>query len=94
MEHPDDDVKLTGYLHVKQKAENDSGDYRRTDRHVRRCYPAFQLVYQPVKEELERPAEDPPDSLLRNVVDVPLEVAFPESLKIDDWEKQKVVIRK
>src|SRR5215831_18670250 len=94
MEHPDNDVKLPGYLHVKKKAENDPSNDRRTRRHFGRRYHTFQFIYQPVKQELDRAPENPPDALLRDRVDVPLEIAFPEGLKIDDGKKQKVVIGK
>src|SRR5215813_3984058 len=94
MEHPDNNVKLAGYLHVKKKAENDPGNDRRTRRHFGRRDHAFQLIDQPVKEELDCAAQNPPDALLRDRVDVPLEIALAEGLKIDDRKKQEVVIGK
>ena len=54
--------------------------------------PALQLVDQPVEQKVRGAAEDPPDSLLRNGMNVALEVASSKGLKVDHRKKQEIVI--
>ena len=41
---------------------------------------------------MSRSAEDPPDALLRNSVNVPLEISLAECLKIDDGKQQEIIV--
>src|SRR5271166_5114411 len=86
-------MKLSRHPQVQKVAGHDLSHDSDGYRHVGRREPSLQLVDQPIEQQVSGAAEDPPDPLLRNWMDVSLQVTPAQGLKVDDGKEKKIVVR-
>src|SRR5271166_293658 len=86
-------MKLAGDSQVQKIAKDHLHNHGGWRRNLRRREPSLELVDQPVEQQVRGAAEDPPYPLLRNGMNVPLEVTPAKCLKVDDGKEEKVVVR-